>query len=179
MPAKLALALVLTFTAAPTQVEHWTAAGAHVVQSGRGYCWTGSLADGRADAWRCFLGKNEIVDPCFSGGGSSVLCPDGTPDSHDAIRIELTKPLPRSQANPGGGSTRGYPWAIVTAGGDYCYRVTGATDERAGRALTYECAGASALAGSPDRTKPVWTVSLLPASTSKHYVTTAVRSAWW
>jgi hypothetical protein len=179
MLVSLALAVVLAVGAAPTKVEHWSAAGAHVVQSGSGYCWTGSIADQRTDAWRCFLGKNEIVDPCFSGGGSTVLCPDGTPDSHDAIRIKLTKGLPRGQANHGNGATPGAPWAIVTAGGAYCYRVTGATDERLGRALTYECAGASALAGSPNRTRRVWTVSLLPTSTSQHFVTTDVRAAWW
>lgn len=179
MLTKLALAVVLAAAAAPTQVKHWTAAGAQVVQRGHGYCWTGSLADARPDAWRCFLGKNEIEDPCFSGAGSYVTCPDGTPDSHDALRLQLTKPLPRSQTNPPGDPTRRPPWVIVTTGGAYCYRVTGATDERAGRALTYECAGASALAGSPNRTRPVWTVNLLPTATSKHYVTTAVRSAWW
>lgn len=164
--------------AAPTTLEHWSGGGARIVQRGHGYCWTGSLADARADAWRCFLG-NEIHDPCFSGAGSYAMCPDGTPDSHDALRLELTKPLPRSQANPAGNPARRDPWVIVTAGGAYCYRVTGATGPAAGRTVTYECAGASVLAGSPDRTRPVWTVSLLPTGASKHYVTTAVRSVWW
>ena len=100
MLTSLALAVVLAVAGPPTKVEHWSVAGAHVVQSGRGYCWTSSIADARSDAWRCFLGKNEIVDPCFSGGESAVLCPDGTPDSHDALRIRLTKPLPLGQANP-------------------------------------------------------------------------------
>ena len=179
MLTSLALAVVLAVAPAPTKVEHSSVAGAHVVQSGGGYCWTSSIADARPDAWRCFLGKNEIVDPCFTGGGSTVLCPDGTPDSHDAIRIELTKPLPLGQANPPGGSTPRDPWAIVTTGGAYCYRVSGATTPVAGRALTYECAGASWLAGSPNRTRRVWTVSLLPTTASKHFVTTAVRAAWW
>lgn len=164
--------------AAPTKLEHWAAGGARIVQRGHGYCWTGSLADARADAWRCFLG-NEIEDPCFSGADSYVTCPDGTPDSRDALRLRLTKPLPRGQANPPGDPTRRYPWVIVTAGGAYCYRVTGTTAVEAGKALTYQCAGASALAGSPNRTGPVWTVSLLPTGASKHYVTTAVSSVWW
>ena len=179
MLTSLVLAVVLAGAPAPTKVEHWSVAGAHVVQSGSGYCWTSSIADALPDAWRCFLGKNEIVDPCFTGGGSTVLCPDGTPDSHDAIRMKLTKPLPLGQANPPGGSTPRDPWAIVTTGGAYCYRITGAAGTRFGRALTYQCAGASLLAGSPNRTRPVWTVSLLPTSTSKHFVTTAVRAAWW
>ena len=175
----LALAVVLAFGAVPTKVEHWSAAGAHVVQSARGYCWTISDADSRPDAWRCFLGKNEIVDPCFSAGHSYVLCPDGTPDSHDAIHLQLTKPLPDRGPNPPGDPLRFGPWVIVTAGGAYCYRLTGALDRRAGRALTYQCAGAAELAGLPNRTRPVWTVSLLPTSTSKHFVTTDVRAAWW
>ncbi len=164
--------------AAPTKLEHWVGDGAHIVQRGRGYCWTGSLADARGDAWRCFLG-NEIEDPCFSGSAAFVLCPDGTPDSRDALRLQLTKPLPRGQANPPGNPMRRDPWVIVTAGGAYCYRVTGATDDKAGKQLTYECAGASALAGSPNRTRPVWTISLLPNGTSKRYVTTAVSAVWW
>lgn len=165
--------------AVPTTAQHWTVAGAHVVQRVHGYCWTGSLSDARPDAWRCFLGKNNIIDPCFSGGSSFVLCPDGTPDSHDAIRLQLTKPLPLGQANPPGNPTRRDPWVIVTSGGAYCYRVTGATDMKLGRPLTYVCAGSSAIAGSPDRTRPVWTVRLLPTGASKHFVTTAVRAAWW
>ena len=179
MLTSLALAVVLAVAGPPTKVEHWSVAGAHVVQRGRGYCWTSSIADARSDAWRCFLGKNEIVDPCFSGGESAVLCPDGTPDSHDALRIALTKPLPLGQANPSGSATPRDPWAIVTAGGAYCYRVSGATDRRLGRALTYVCAGASALAGSPNRTRAVWTISLLATSTSKHFVIKDVRAAWW
>jgi hypothetical protein len=171
--------------AAPTKLERWLAfraaavsPGVHIVQRGQGYCFTGSLADARTDAWRCFLG-NEIEDPCFSGSGAFVICPDGTPDSRDALELRLTKPLPHSRANPPGDPTRRDPWVIVTAGGATCYRVTGTSAVEAGRELTYECAGASALAGSPNRTRPVWTINLLPNGTSKRYVTTAVGSAWW
>jgi hypothetical protein len=171
--------------AAPTRLERWTAfrggkvaAGIHVLERGRGSCFAGSLADPRADAWRCLLG-NEILDPCFSGGAGVVLCPDGTPDSRDAAEIRLRKPLPRGRANPPGDPTRRPPWVIVTATGAYCYRVTGMSAEVAGKPITYVCAGASSIGGTPDRTKPVWTVSLLPTGTSKRYVTVAVRAAWW
>jgi hypothetical protein len=170
---------------ATTKQERWIAfragrpaSGVHVIQRGRGYCFTGSLADPRTDAWRCFLG-NEIQDPCFSGGGAFVVCPDGTPDSRDALRLQLTKPLPRSQANPAGDPTHKDPWVIVTAGGAYCYRVTGTTAVAAGRRLTYECAGAAALAGGPNRTQRAWTIGLLATAASKHYVTTAIASVWW
>ena len=182
----LALAAVSVAVAAtPTKVERWVAfragkvaSGIHVVQRGRGYCFTGSLADARADAWRCFLG-NEIEDPCFSGGVGLVICPSGTPDSGDALALRLTKPLPRNQVNPPGDPTHKDPWVIVSGGGAYCYRVTGTTTLMAGRALTYECAGASALAGSPNRSRSVWTIDLLPTGTSTRYITAAIRSVWW
>jgi hypothetical protein len=170
---------------AATKQERWIAvragrpaAGVHVIQRGRGYCFTGSLADPRTDAWRCLLG-NEIQDPCFSGGSGFVVCPDGTPDSRDALRLQLTKPLPHSRANPPGDPTRKAPWVIVTAGGAYCYRMTGARDIAAGRALTYECAGAAALAGSPNRMQQTWTIGLLATAAAKRYVTTVIASAWW
>ncbi len=182
----LALAAVsVAFAAAPTKLAQWVAFRAgkvasvvHVIQRGQGYCFTGSLADPRADAWRCFLG-NEIQDPCFSGGGTFVICPSGTPDSRDALELQLTKPLPINQANPPGDPTRKDPWVIVTAGGAYCYRITGASALRAGKELTYECAGASSLAGSPRRARSAWTISLLATGTSKRYVTAAVSSVWW
>jgi hypothetical protein len=171
--------------AAPTKVERWVAfrsgkiaPGVHVLVHGRGYCWTSSIADARPDAWRCFLG-NEIHDPCFSGGAGFVLCPYGTPDSGDALQLRLTKALPGGQANPPGDPTRRPPWVIVTAGGAYCYRLTGTTGIVAGKTITYSCAGAASLAGIPNRTKPVWTISMLPTGTSKHYVATAIRAAWW
>src|SRR5665213_51415 len=36
-----------------------------------GYCWEGSAAAPRADAWRCFEG-NDILDPCFGSVGGPV-----------------------------------------------------------------------------------------------------------
>jgi hypothetical protein len=184
--ALLTLAVVSAASAAaPTKLQRWVGfragkivPGIHAVQRGRGFCFTGSIADPRSDAWRCFLG-NEIHDPCFSGGGAFVLCPNGTPDSRDALELRLTKPLPHNQANPPGNPTSRDPWVIVTAGGDYCYRLTGTSAIIAGKQVTYECAGASSLAGSPSRSRPAWTISLLPTVTSKRYVTVAIRSAWW
>lgn len=180
-----AVVVGVALAAAPTKLERWTAfragaiaPGVHVLQRGRGYCFASSIADPRPDAWRCFVG-NEIHDPCFSGGGTFVLCPYGTPDSHDALQLRLTKPLPQGQANPAGDPTRRPPWVIVTAGGAYCYRLTGTTGIVAGKTVTYECAGASSLAGTPNRAKQVWTISLLPTGTSKRWVTTAIRAAWW
>jgi hypothetical protein len=179
--ALLALAAAGAAAPAPTKLERWVAfrgtkpaPDIRIDQRGRGYCFAGSLADPRADAWRCVLGK-QIEDPCFSGGATFVLCPFGTPDSRDALELTLTKPLPHAPANRTGDPTREDPWVIVTIGGAYCYRATAAST----RAFSYVCAGASVLAGSPNRTRALWTIELLRTPTSKRYVTTAVRSAWW
>lgn len=166
---------------APTKLERWVAfrgakpaPGIHIDQRGRGYCFAASLADPRADAWRCVLGK-QIEDPCFSGGATFVLCPFGTPDSRDALELTLTRPLAHTPAHRTGDPTREDPWVIVTAAGAYCYRATAAST----RALSYVCAGASVLAGSPNRTHATWTIGLLPTTTSKRSVTTAITAAWW
>jgi hypothetical protein len=185
LAAVLVFAAGVASAAAPTKLERWTAfragavaPGIHVLQRGRGSCVAGSRADPRADAWRCLVGS-ETLDPCFSGLAGVVLCPDGTPYSRDAVEVRLTKPLPRARANPPGDPTRRPPWVIVTATGAYCYRVTGMSAEVAGKPITYGCAGASSIGGTPDRARAVWTVSLLPTGTSKRYVTVAVRAAWW
>jgi hypothetical protein len=185
LAAALVAAAAASSAAAPTRLERWTAfrggkvaAEVHVLVRGRGSCAGGSRADPRADAWRCSLGT-EALDPCFAGPPGVVVCPYGTPDSRDAAEVRLTRPLPRNRANPPGDPTRRPPWAIVTATGLYCYRLTGMSAEVAGRAITYTCAGASSIGGTPDRSRPVWTVSLLPTGTSKRYVTVAVRAAWW
>jgi len=158
----------LALAGAGTQLKVWAVRGAHVVVRGTGSCSSGSLVDRRADAWRCRSGGG-VYDPCFSDG-AFVLCPDGTPDSHDALQVRLTKPLPRGRANPPGGVTSTAPWVIVTAAGTYCYRQP---------AATYQCAGAALVVGLPKRTGTTWTIGLLPTSTSKHAVTTAIRSVWW
>lgn len=172
--------------ASGTRLEQWVAfragspaPGIHVLGRARGSCVARSLADPRVDAWRC-VAAGQVQDPCFSDprGGSFVLCPDGTPDSRDAIRLALTRPLPRSAAAGPGAARSGDPW-VIEAGGRYCYRVTAAAMVLAGRRLTYECAGAAALAGSPDRTGSAWTIALLPSAASLHFTTVSISSAWW
>lgn len=168
----------------PTRLEQWVAfragqiaGGVHVLVDARGACISGSLTDPRVDAWRC-VSTGEVWDPCFSGGRPFVLCPYGTPDSRDALRLALAKPLPRDHANPPAVPTSGAPWVIET-GGRYCYRVTGRAMVLRERRLSYECAGAAALAGVPDRAQPVWTISLLPTASSPRYTAAAITSAWW
>jgi hypothetical protein len=186
----VALAAVLTRAGAgsaspATRLEQWVAfragsraPGVHVLVHARGSCRSASLADPRADAWRCLSG-GQVQDPCFSGSrsGAFVLCPDGTPDSRDAIRLALTAPLPTRRASPRE-PTGGAPWVIETEG-LYCYRVTAAPILVAGRRASYECAGASALAGIPERARTTWTIELLPTAASKHTTTVPITAAWW
>jgi hypothetical protein len=164
------IAASAAFAAAPTNLEQWTPAGAHLVKRESGSCSSSSLVDARKDAWRCRSG-GETLDPCFTSG-AAVVCPDGTPDSGDAFRVRLTQPLPAVAASRAGDALLTPPWVIMTAGGSYCYRL-------AGTKTRYQCAGSSLLVGSPDRTNPVWTISLLPTGTAKRAVTTAIAVAWW
>jgi hypothetical protein len=73
----------------PFTINDTLASRIKVDHTASGYCWEGSLAAERSDAWRCFIG-NEIVDPCYSGPQRWVACPSGK----GVIRINLTTPLP-------------------------------------------------------------------------------------
>jgi hypothetical protein len=81
------------------------------VQHKRGYCWTGSLAINRYDAWRCLVG-NFISDPCFSSDIATgyVVCPNGL--INGGIEIRLTRGLPYKYGDSGNPSTRALPWNI-------------------------------------------------------------------
>jgi hypothetical protein len=181
----LAAAAAASAAPAPTALEHWTAfqggrpaAGVHVDQRGSGVCTEASGADPRADAWRCLDGT-QVEDPCFAGSAAFVLCPFGTPDSHDALELRLTRPLPATRAAGIVPATRGNPWVIVTTGGDYCYRAPRPEPTEAGRRVTYVCAGSAFLAGSPDQAHRVWTIALIPDGAAKRYVATSIAAAWW
>jgi hypothetical protein len=125
------------------------------------------------------VATGQAQDPCFSGAAAFVICPFGTPDSHDALKLNLAGPLPAAKANPPGDPTRRDPWAILTASGGYCYRATGPPSRIAGRTITYVCAGAALLASHPNRSRPAWTIDFLPTATSSRYRAVAVTTAWW
>jgi hypothetical protein len=183
-----ALALVsaaVALASTPTKLEQWAAftngrpaAGIHVVETARGFCSGGSHIDARSAAWRC-LTQGQAEDPCFAGGAAFMICPFGPPDSHDALKLELARPLPAGKANPPGDPKRHDPWAVLTANGAYCYRATGTPIHIAGKTITYQCAGAALLAGHPNRTRSVWMISLLPTGTATRYRTIAIATAWW
>jgi hypothetical protein len=156
------------------------AAGVRVAREGRGYCWTGSGADARADAWRCFRG-NYIHDPCFSddaGGAKYVVCPLYRPGSK-VLRLRLTKPLPVSMGNRRTDPTRHAPWAVRLASGLWCESLTGATGEIAGMPVSYGCDHGSYLLGSPDRRKPDWTIFYAANAKTSTLAQVTLRSAWW
>jgi hypothetical protein len=182
----LALVGAAVASASPTtKLEHWAAftngklaAGIHIVETARGSCSGGSHVDARSDAWHC-LAQGQAEDPCFAAAAAFMICPFGTPDSHDALKLNLVSALPAGNANPPGDPTRNDPWAVLTANGAYCYRATRTPSHIAGKTITYQCAGAALLAGHPRRTQAVWMISFLPTETSTRYRTVAIATAWW
>jgi hypothetical protein len=153
------------------------AAGLQVTRSARGYCWEGSIADGRSDAWRCFLG-NSILDPCFSRGLSSkpyVVCP-AAPWSARVTLLRLTKPLPLSSRNKGN-RVAAWPWGIVSSNRQRCLAVTGASSQIAGQWISYYCESGGSLLGTPNRHAPTWTI-FFAAKGSKHLTRVAIIDAW-
>jgi hypothetical protein len=156
------------------------AAGVNVGKTAKGYCWTGSAADSRPDAWRCFLG-NLILDPCFSnetGTSAFVACAD-SPWSR-VTRLVLTKSLPRGQANPDtNDSTSGAPWALELADGKRCERFTGATGAIGGLGISYGCTGGGVLAGEPHRQTTTWTIFYGSGFKTKALDERPIAEAWW
>jgi len=150
-----------------------------VVRTAKGECFTGSLADPRRDAWRCEIG-NEIADPCFSNRTvpSWVLCPEaGTPFGTNVVRLALSKALPTGLANkelPG----QGYPWAVKLADGKVCTFLTGATYMYHRRRVNYGCDRTTFLAGTPDRSKATWTITLGTGARSRPRTVPIAIAAW-
>jgi hypothetical protein len=148
---------------------------ARVKGAASGYCWTGSLSDVRADAWRCFIG-NSIYDPCFSAGGSFVLCPVAGPWAPEVVKIVLTRKLPRGAANHAGDPKRSRPWAIRTTSGLRCTFLDGATEAVGGKRLNYGCRAGAGLYGDPRRATVMWTIL---ARKSGRLEPIGIAEAWW
>jgi hypothetical protein len=195
--ALLAAALALSLAAAPgraegapppTQVVVYSpfasggalAAGVKLSGEANGYCWEGSMAAPRRDAWRCFHG-NLILDPCFSAStvATWVACPVGTPYGARVLRLNLTKPLPLTLANRSRASTSGDPTTIRLVSGATCVLEEGATGTLAGMRLNYACPGGAWLVGDPRRTTPTWTILSVPRLSSRTTVRVAIAAATW
>jgi hypothetical protein len=162
--------------------EPFTASGApsvQVAQTHRGSCFSGSLASGRKDAWRC-ISRNLLFDPCFSSGKVHfVLCPSG-PGSASAIKIKLTKGLPAGFANQGKPSTSGLPWGLKTVAGTKCVLVTGATNVLQNRRANYFCGlHKDILWGDPIRRTEPWTIFSAPVDAKKLTRKVGIKTAWF
>ncbi len=155
------------------------APGLRIVHTAKGQCFAGSVADPRRDAWRCMV-DNVIWDPCFSDTkvASWVLCPvDGTPFGKRVERLALSKALPRTRGNRGLPG-QGNPWAIKLRGGKVCTFLTGATFAFHGKRVNYGCDRDTFLAGSPNRSKATWTITLGTGAKSKPRAAAILVAAW-
>ena len=160
-------------------LDRGPAPGLTIVRTAKGECFAGSIADARSDAWRCMVG-NYVSDPCFSDPAvaSWVLCPlDGTPFGTKLLRISLAKSLPKNLGNKGAAG-QGNPWAIKLPGGKICTALTGATSSFHGRRVNYSCGRRAFLAGSPDRSKPTWTITLGTGPKSRARTVPIAVAAW-
>jgi hypothetical protein len=141
-----------------------------------GFCWTQSLVVDRTYSWRC-LHRNDIYDPCFSAtsGSSVVVCPT-RPWARTVDVIHITRPLPhwsRLRFNPR------FPWGIWTTNHKRCFSYAGsATDEVAGRGVTYGCEGGGLLVGLANRRGPQWTIHFASDSHAKRAVLVGVTDVW-
>ncbi len=127
----------------------------------RGYCWTGSIAIARPDAWRCMAG-NEIFDPCFEDKDKGFVVCDPNPAKGDpGLRMKLTKPLPEAERQTGRVGGQG-AWLVELADGTTCRPRTGTGWEVQGKIVNYYCESSQKgieidLLGELDSSKPLWT----------------------
>lgn len=187
--AALALGLLIALPPAPaaaklvTQVtvfNAFTASGAPTFQTRtvKGYCWTGSIAADRKDAWRCFV-RNEIYDPCFSSAMAPgyVACPDASLTK--GILIKLTKPLPHKFANHRQASVNARPWLMQTVSGRRWEFVTGAANRVDRHTADYFSHGSrAALWGLPDRHAQPWTIYWARLNATRLKKRAAISYAW-
>ncbi len=192
IPTALLLALACTFVAMPSSASGYVTAikifspfdGTRLAKNlivgstVSGSCWTGSIASGQSDAWRCMVGNN-ISDPCYAGKLSNdhvAIC--GGPFSSRVMVIKLTAPLSSTDANPPSG-TRGDPSALELGDGARCEMITGATNAINGMRLNYGCSGdKESVYGDPDRSSSLWKVHVLSTGGSKMKLVN-VRVAWF
>ncbi|MBV8149241.1 MAG: hypothetical protein JO092_09140 [Candidatus Eremiobacteraeota bacterium] len=165
-----AIATTITAGAATTRLVKYNAGSMTVARNASGWCWTSSIASTRTDAYRCMAG-NEIYDPCFTRGTSSVVCPENLVNN-SGLALKLTKPLP-----PPASPLAAQPWAMVLAGRKTCNRGTGTIDPN----YPFYCQGIEGACSSPNRStsgKELFAAcSATPEAKTKklsHWVVTAV-----
>ncbi len=150
----------------------------HVTRTVRGYCWIGSVAAARNDAWRC-LSDNDLYDPCFSSSKARgiVLCVS-VPWTRSGVKIKLTRRLPKPYA--GKPSTKGLPWGIKTTTGLRCVLATGGTTAIGRVRANYGCLNSKEwLWGSPARKSEPWTIYIAPFNAKKLSARAKIAVAWF
>lgn len=126
-----------------------------------GYCWTGSIAIARPNAYRCMAG-NEIFDPCFAGQDKGfVVCAPNPAKGDPGLAMKLTKPLPEPEGQAGDMPREG-GWLVELADGTTCSQRTGAGWEVEGKIVNYYCHSTQKgietdLLGEFDTGRPLWT----------------------
>jgi hypothetical protein len=168
-PASGASASAAKFAPAKTRVLMFKAfdrlglrPGVVVVTHAVGHCWTGSISDSEAFAWRCVRG-GFIYDPCFSSPYRAklgyVVCPlysKGSEEPSRVLSLRLTSPLP-SAGDAARTGTRGIWWLIRLRNGVECQTTDGAAAYLRGVPAVYFCDG-GAIAGEPKQTAEPWQV---------------------
>jgi hypothetical protein len=100
-----------------------------------GSCWTTSVADPVAGAFRCLSG-NRIYDPCFApphaAAPMEVACVPAPWARAEVLRV--TGALPKARPLDGG-----RPWALRLANGARCVAATGTVPHAAGVDLGFQC----------------------------------------
>jgi hypothetical protein len=149
------------------------------VHSKSGYCYSGSLAINRDDAWRCFTG-NFLYDPCFSSPlvPGKVLCPGVNVTS--GVEIKLTRGLPKRYADSGKPSLKQQPWDIQLTDGRHFQYSSGASNFVDGKRLNYFC-GATCpvgLWGFPRRHTQPWTIVIARVTAKSLRTRRAIRHVW-
>lgn len=184
--AALAALPAMAATSARTQIVVYTPftidgglkVGVKIVKIDSGSCWEGSLNSARSDAWRCTSDRsNALYDPCYSGTVTWVACEGSSPKG--LIRLNLTKPLPRSKANPPLNTNKTDPAEVTLAHGVTCGFSTGATGTVAGLRLNYGCSNGAWLVGDPIRTSALWRILYLPSLKATRASSVAIFVAQW
>ena len=154
--------------------------GLAVTDGVRGSCFASSAADpARPDAWRCEVG-NAIYDPCFTNLDQTRLACAEEPFSANAVMLTLTKDLPADAAGREPNfNFKAMPWALELENGQACTPLTGATVPIAGMRINYSCGDDAYVAGSVDRSRPLWRVFYQTPSRSLSLQQVAVTTAWY
>jgi hypothetical protein len=123
--------------------------------------------------------KDDIHDPCFDGHiGSSHVAVCAHPFSKHVVVINPTAPMTPTLGNSNSG-TGADPFALQLVDGARCLMLTGMTDEMAGKRFNYACeSGKETVYGDPDRSKPLWTISVRSGD-SATLKPVGVLTAWY